>query len=284
MLERASVDVSHPQAVFWVRKQFSKRKFYSTRQELIEFIIIKKLAILRLSRKPAGAQTVNLFRELEKIESSCSLIKRGHLSLYQFFLYTSEYERREEKLILFLDLSLTSVVKMIVTSLWFADRPIWKISHKRWLWCAISKPERTQKTIDGYFAYFMSPFDLRLLSLGIKNSQFACGGEQHLVCKATLPRRNFALKKYQIWTAKGHQIPKYSFPIDDYIFFCRCPASVLSAASKWRFSCDPTSFSCQSGLQIWIGGVYGRTHCWKFKLWLSFPCGWWWYNQSYKTV
>lgn len=210
--------------------------------------------------------------------------KRGHLSLYQFFLYTSEYERREEKLILFLDLSLTSVVKMIVTSLWFADRPIWKISHKRWLWCAISKPERTQKTIDGYFAYFMSPFDLRLLSLGIKNSQFACGGEQHLVCKATLPRRNFALKKYQIWTAKGHQIPKYSFPIDDYIFFCRCPASVLSAASKWRFSCDPTSFSCQSGLQIWIGGVYGRTHCWKFKLWLSFPCGWWWYNQSYKTA
>ena len=133
LLERASVDVSHPQAVFWVRKQFSKRKFYSTRQELIEFIIIKKLAILRLSRKPAGAQTVNLFRELEKIESSCSLIKRGHLSLYQFFLYTSEYERREEKLILFLDLSLTSVVKMIVTSLWFADRPIWKISHKRWL-------------------------------------------------------------------------------------------------------------------------------------------------------
>lgn len=72
-LERASVDVTPPLGYLLGEKTISKRKFYSTRQELIEFIIIKKLAILRLSRKPAGAQTVNLFRELEKIESSCSL-------------------------------------------------------------------------------------------------------------------------------------------------------------------------------------------------------------------
>lgn len=282
-LERASVDVTPHLGYLLGEKTIFQKKVLFNQTGAHRIYYYQKIGNFEIIEKTCWSSNRQSVSRTGK-DWELLFPKRGHLSLYQFFLYTSEYERREEKLILVLDLSLTSVVKMIVTSLWFADRPIWKISHKRWLWCAISKPERTQKTIDGYFAYFMSPFDLRLLSSGIKNSQFACGGEQHLVSKATLPRRNFALKKYQIWTAKGHQIPKYSFPIDGYIFFCRCPASVLSAASKWRFSCDPTSFSFQSGLQIWISGVYGRTHCWKFKLWLSFPCGWWWYNQSYKTA
>ena len=273
----------HPYATFWARKQFSKRKFYSTRQELIEFIIIKKLAILRLSRKPAGAQTVNLFRELEKIESSCSL--REDIWVCTSFSCTLQSMKGEKRNLFCFQISL-----WLLWSKWLLHHcgsqiaPYGRFRIKGGFDVLFLNRKEHKKQLTDIFPISCPPFDLRLLSSGIKNSQFACGGEQHLVCKATLPRRNFALKKYQIWTAKGHQIPKYSFPIDGYIFFCRCPASVLSAASKWRFSCDPTSFSFQSGLQIWISGVYGRTHCWKFKLWLSFPCGWWWYNQSYKTA
>lgn len=144
LLERASVDVTPPLGYLLGEKTIFQKKVLFNKtgahgiyyyQKIGNFEIIEKTCWS--SNRQSVSRTVKDWELL--------FPKRGHLSLYQFFLFPSEYERREEKLTLFLDLSLTSVVKMIVTSLWFTDRPIWKISRKRWLWCAISKPERAQK-------------------------------------------------------------------------------------------------------------------------------------------
>ena len=154
-LERASVDVTPPLGYLLGEKTIFQKKVLFNQTGAHRIYYYQKIGNFEIIEKTCWSSNRQSVSRTGK-DWELLFPKRGHLSLYQFFLYTSEYERREEKLILFLDLSLTSVVKMIVTSLWFADRPIWKISHKRWLWCAISKPERTQKTIDGYFNFPIS--------------------------------------------------------------------------------------------------------------------------------
>ena len=73
-LERASVDVTPPLGYLLGEKTIFQKKVLFNQTGAHRIYYYQKIGNFEIIEKTSGgAQTVNLFRELEKIESSCSL-------------------------------------------------------------------------------------------------------------------------------------------------------------------------------------------------------------------